>query len=78
MITRHKIVSIEKRRKLARVDVLDRGTKNERQVETHQDIGWAITLEGQLTIIVPERPPFEVGDVIYWTWSKEPPHVTMD
>jgi hypothetical protein len=68
--THHKVVKVEERKRLTRVDVVNRDTKDQEFVERWSDVGWAITLDNSMSLIFSKRPEFTTGDVIECRWRK--------
>jgi hypothetical protein len=68
--THHKVVKVEARKRLTRVDVVNRNTKDQDFVETYDNIGWAVTLDNNMSLLFSKRPEFMTGDVIECKWRK--------
>lgn len=68
--THHKVIKVEARKRLTRVDVVNRNSKDQENIEHWSDVGWAVTLDNSMSLIFPKRPEFMTGDVIECQWRK--------
>jgi hypothetical protein len=70
MITKHKVIKVEARKRLARVDVINRNTREQESVPTYDDIGWAVILDNNVSLLFPSKPEFNAGDLLECRWRK--------
>ena len=70
MITHHKVIKVEERKRLARVDVINRNTAQQDFIETYDAAGWAVILDNNVSLLFPSKPEFNAGDLLECRWRK--------